>query len=100
MNKIKELRNRKGLSQRELGKMIGVAHTVILSYEKGICDPSTENLIKMADIFGVSVDTLVGHDAKLIDMEALDENRRQAINKIVYELDDLAVAKLIGYMDK
>ena len=98
--KLKEIRKLKGISQAKLGKLIGVADTVISKYERKICDPSIENLIKMADIFGVSVDTLVGHDAKILDMENLDDNRKYIINKIVYELDDIQVAKLIGYMDK
>ena len=90
----------KGLSQKQLGKMIGVADTAISKYERRECDPSIENLIKMADIFGVSVDTLVGHDAKLIDVSTLDENQKFVLNKVVYELDDLEIAKLVGYLEK
>ena len=98
--RLKEIRNLKGISQRKLGKMIGVAGTVVSKYERGICDPSVENLIKMAKIFNVSVDTLVGNDSKIVDLTSLDENRQYVINKVVYELNDIDVAKLIGYIDK
>ncbi len=98
--RLREIRNLKGISQRELGKLIGVAGTVISKYERGVCDPSIKNLIKLADIFHVSVDSLVGHNSKILDLTALDENREYIINKVAYDLDDIAVAKLIGYMDK
>jgi len=98
--RLKEIRNLKGISQRKLGKMIGVAGTVVSKYERGICDPSIENLVKMAKIFNVSVDTLVGNDSKIVDLTSLDENRQYVINKVVYELNDIDVAKLIGYIDK
>ncbi|MBO5955142.1 MAG: helix-turn-helix transcriptional regulator [Clostridia bacterium] len=98
--RLKEIRNLKGISQRKLGKMIGVAGTVVSKYERGICDPSVENLIKMAQIFNVSVDTLVGNDSKIVDITSLDKNRQYVINKVVYELNDIDVAKLIGYIDK
>ena len=98
--RLKQIRNLKGISQRELGKLIGVAGTVISKYERGICNPSVENLIKMADIFNVSVDTLVGHNSSILDITALDKNRQYVINKVAYHLDDITVAKLIGYMDK
>ena len=98
--RLKEIRNLKGISQRQLGKLIGVAGTVISKYERGICDPSIENLIKMADIFNVSVDTLVGHNSTILDLTVLDDNRQYVINKVAYTLDDISVAKLIGYIDK
>ena len=98
--RLREIRNLKGISQRQLGKLIGVAGTVISKYERGVCDPSIENLVKMAEIFNVSVDTLVGHNSKILDMSTLDENRQYVISKVAYNLDDISVAKLIGYMDK
>ena len=98
--RLKEIRNLKGISQRKLGKMIGVAGTVVSKYERGICDPSVENLIKMAQIFNVSVDTLVGNDSKIVDITSLDKNRQYVINKVIYELNDIDVAKLVGYIDK
>lgn len=98
--KLKELRNLKGLSQRDLAKKLNLTSTTIGKYENGQCDPNIENLIKMSKIFGVSVDTLVGNDAELLDLTALDEKRKYAVKKIVYALDDLSVAQLIGYMDK
>ena len=48
----------------------------------------------------MSVDTLIGNDAEIVDLTLLDENRKYLVNKIVKHLDDIQVGKLIGYMDK
>lgn len=59
--KIKELRNAKGLTQNALGKMIGVSGQTILNWENGIYEPRISQLIALSDVFGVSIDELVGH---------------------------------------
>jgi transcriptional regulator with XRE-family HTH domain len=58
--KIKKLRQDKNLSQADLGQIIGVHEKHISRYERGISQLSVENLRKMAEVFGVSVDYLIG----------------------------------------
>ena len=58
--RIKSLRKQHEITQTELGKMIGVNQTTINSYEKDISLPPIDRLSKMADIFEVSVDYLLG----------------------------------------
>ena len=98
--RLRELRKLKGITQKELAEKLKLSVAIISKYERNECDPSIENLIKMANIFGVSVDSLVGNNAELIDLTAIDKNRKYAIKKIVYELGDIEVAKLVGYIDK
>ena len=57
---IKEIRNRKGLTQAEVAAAIGVSPVVYSRYETGSRQPSVDVLVQMADIFGVSVDHLLG----------------------------------------
>ena len=59
MNRIKELRKKKGLNQKELGEIIGTAANSISQYESGMREPSIELLNKLADFFNVSIDYLL-----------------------------------------
>ena len=58
--KIKKLRQEKNVSQAVLGEIVGVHEKHISRYERGISQPSTEVLRKMAEFFSVSIDFLVG----------------------------------------
>lgn len=97
--RLREIRIMKNISQKELGEKLNLADTTISSYERGLCDPSLENLIKMADILDVSVDTLLGHDANLIDLNVLSDNQKQVVNIVTKELEETEVAKVLGYID-
>lgn len=58
--RLKELRLERGLGQVALAKELGVGKSVISLWEKGQCEPTLGNLIKMAAFFGVSIDYLAG----------------------------------------
>lgn len=64
MNRLKELRKRKGLTLVELGKEVNLANNTLSQYERGIREPSISMLIKLADFFNVSVDYLIGREPK------------------------------------
>lgn len=55
MNRIKELRQSKGLTQAELATKLGVTRQAVSLYEKGQIKPKIETLKKLAEYFGVSV---------------------------------------------
>ena len=57
---VEYYRKQKGMTQEELAKLLGVVRSNIAQYERGSRSPSIPILIKMADIFGVTVDELVG----------------------------------------
>ena len=58
---IKTLRTQKGLTQGELGELVGVKRAAICKYEKGITDNMKRTTIKkMADVFGVNPAYLIG----------------------------------------
>lgn len=58
--RIKELRESRGLSQEAVGKIIGVKRYSVYAYEKGKCYPDVEHLMALADYFEVSTDYLLG----------------------------------------
>lgn len=57
---IKDIRLRKGLTQSEVAAALGVSSVVYSRYENGKRQPSIDTLVQMADIFGVTVDYLLG----------------------------------------
>lgn len=66
--KIKELRQAKGLSQCELAKIIECSQPHISEWEKGLVEPHIFNLILLADVFNVSLDELCCRDFKKEEM--------------------------------
>lgn len=60
MNRIKELRKKAGLSQRQLASQLGLGATAVCQYESEKRHPKKEILEKLADYFGVSAYYLQG----------------------------------------
>ena len=60
MNRIRYLREELGLSQAEIGKMLGITSQGIGLYENEKRDIPTDFLIKLASFFGVSTDYILG----------------------------------------
>lgn len=60
--RLKELRLKKGLTQTELGEKVGVKQSTFTNWENGKREPSYENLVKLADLLEVSLDSLFGRE--------------------------------------
>ncbi len=58
-NHIKQLRINKGYNQAELAKELGVTYQAISNWENGKNTPDLQTLIKLAEIFKISVDELL-----------------------------------------
>lgn len=67
-NRLKELRNKKHLTQKELGEQLGMPNNTLSQYETGKREPKLETWQKLADFFGVSVPYLQG----ISDIEDLE----------------------------
>lgn len=64
MKRIAELRKKKGLSQKEFGKLIGAAQNTVCNWENGKREPDNETLNKIASFFNVTTDYLFGSEEK------------------------------------
>lgn len=60
--RIKEQRKNSGLSQEKVAEFVGVSRQAVTKWEIGQSAPSTENLFKLAEIFGTTVDILLASD--------------------------------------
>jgi transcriptional regulator with XRE-family HTH domain len=66
--RITQLRKQQNISQEELAKRAQVSRTIIGNYERNTNTPSIEVLIKLARVFNVSVDFMIG-EGKLSDLD-------------------------------
>ena len=60
MNIVKELRKKKGIQQKELALIAGVAQPTVSEWELNRKDPSGERLKKLAEYFGVDELVILG----------------------------------------
>lgn len=59
-DRIKELRKKNRYTQKEIGEMCGVSDISVYKWETDRTEPNIDTLCKLADIFGVSLDYLLG----------------------------------------
>ena len=57
--RIKQARKQKGISQKMLALKLGTKQTTVSGWENAGSEPAYEQLVKMADLFGVSTDYLL-----------------------------------------
>lgn len=82
--RIKQLRTGKGITQQEFAERIGITHSTISAYENGIRLPSYEVLIKIARLFNVTIDKLLGYtNQDLIDISGLSHTQRDNVQSMI-----------------
>ena len=59
-DRLLEQRKLYGYTQRDMAKLLNITQPSYIRYENGPSEPSQENLIKIADLFDVSLDYLLG----------------------------------------
>jgi transcriptional regulator with XRE-family HTH domain len=63
--RLREARELKRLKQIDVAPLIGITSQALSNYERGDRDPDTDTLNKLADIYNVTVDYLLGRDTPL-----------------------------------
>lgn len=86
-DKIKQLRKQRNMSQISLAQQLGVSKSVISSYENGVHLPPYDILLRIARIFSVSTDYLLGApNYKTVNVDGLTDKQIEAVTIIVSEL--------------
>ncbi|MBQ7913830.1 MAG: helix-turn-helix transcriptional regulator, partial [Clostridia bacterium] len=62
--RIKELREELQLTQKELAEKIGNVQRNISNWESGASEPDCETILKLSEIFDVTIDELFGREAQ------------------------------------
>ena len=60
MERLKELRKELKKTQKDVAAFLNITQSCYQNYEAGDTEPSIDNLIKLADLFSVSLDYLCG----------------------------------------
>lgn len=77
--KLTKLRKQNGISQKELGDLLGVTNRAVSKWESGVSLPSSANLLKLARIFGIELNDFYGEaeygtkTVKSVGMESIRE---------------------------
>ena len=87
---IKKMRLAHGYNQAALGNLLGVTKQCVSNWENDNVLPSVEMLAKMADLFSVSTDYLLGRTAEsTIDVSDLTADQQAHIALLVSDLKSL-----------
>lgn len=90
MNRLKEIREIKGKTQKDVANHLGRTVTAYANYEAGRRDLDTETLLALADYFGVTTDYILGRTRE-------DELKKKA-NEMT--IDELLLKEAISIAEK
>ncbi len=82
--RLKELRVNKHLRQEQVAEIIGVTKSTISAYENDLRQPSFEMLLKLANLYRVSTDYLLGRtDTLSVDLTDLTAAEATLVTELV-----------------
>lgn len=94
---LKKIRNKCGLTQTQVAKKLGIAQVTYCNYELGNREPDISTVIKLADIFEVSIDELFGYSKENTNEEPISRDERFIIENLKL-LSNEEIAKLKKYI--
>lgn len=83
-NNIKAIRESKNLTQKDCADLLGITIRAWQTYEQGVSEPKQELLFKIADMFDVSLDYLLGREPApdpFGDMNLSEDDEKAVLNK-------------------
>ena len=92
--KLKELRKNKKMTQEEVSKYLNIARSTYNGYEQNISEPTIETLSKLADLYEVSLDQLVGREFK-DDIGYLTFDQKNIV-MVIKKLNEKNLSTLLG----
>ena len=85
MNKLRELRKEKKLSQKELAENIGVHYRTLQNWENGESQIKPDKAQQLADYFGVNVGYLLGYEPEGMPKRSIYEEVYLALLRVKSE---------------
>lgn len=87
--RIKYLREQKGMTQADLAKQLGITRSSVNAWEMGISVPSTQYIVELSNIFKVSTDYLLGVERSAsISVAGLTEKDVQLVHGLIAHLEE------------
>lgn len=82
--RLKELRLKNKLTQLQVAQRLGISKAVVSSYEVASRYPSYDILVKLATLYGVTTDYLLGLDyRRFVDITDLTPIQQEAVETII-----------------
>ena len=82
--RLRQLRLDKHMTQAQVAERIGVTASMVSSYETDIRLPSFEVMVRIADLFGVTVDYLLcREDQRFLDISSLSNEEAAVVCNMV-----------------
>jgi len=81
--RLKEAREKRKLTQKELSEKSGIAIACIAQYETGVRLPSAENILKLALGLKVSTDNLMGMPDYSIYLDMLTKEQEETVTCLI-----------------
>ncbi|MDQ7095986.1 helix-turn-helix transcriptional regulator [Desulfosporosinus sp. PR] len=95
---IRDARNKSGLTQRQLGDMIGKSNNTITGWEKGINSPDVEAIELLCAVLDIPVKEMFPHcaekDVKTMELTTIEQNLIESWRKLS-EADRLKIMGMI-----
>ena len=96
-NQILNIRKENQLTQEEFGKLFHVTRQTVSNWENGKSYPDLQVLVDISNQFGVSLDTLLKEDSKMV--QSMDKERAMGIIKHEKSKSDKKVVQYIKEYD-
>ena len=82
--RLKFLRKKKKLSQKQVADRVHVSKASISGYENNLTMPSVDVLVRLALLYGVSTDYLTGLDnRKMVNLDGFTESQQRLVMEVV-----------------
>lgn len=82
--KIRYFRDKLGLTQTDLAKRLGISRSAVNAWEMALSSPSLANIVEMARIFHVTVDSLLNStERQLVDISHLSNEEQELVLRLV-----------------
>ena len=82
--KIRYFRDKLGLTQTDLAKRLGISRSAVNAWEMSLSSPSLANIVEMARIFHVTVDSLLNStERQLVDISHLSNEEQELVLRLV-----------------
>ena len=98
-NRIRELREARNMSQVRLSIELAVSQETVSAYESGKHFPSYASLIKLREIFGASIDYIMGLDAEACQTDRGLTSDEKALLDCYRKLSPLRREKALSYLE-
>lgn len=85
-DRIYELRNFKNWTQVQLAKKLSVSKQTISNWENNNIQPSVEMLVKIAELFSVSTDYLLGREHLRLEIDGLTDLQIIHLQEIINDM--------------